>query len=148
MTGPTVATVPLRVHLLHDTTIEEALQAIQHLSITMIPFEQAGLQNIARLGAEAAAACQFQSLLVIRPKADAKTPDIFAMPRMNSSNQDASFSSYALTLICNLSHNGIDVQATFDIQAIAEVQMQRILLQFEHVLQQVIEQPKIRIGDV
>ncbi|KFY13335.1 hypothetical protein V492_03342, partial [Pseudogymnoascus sp. VKM F-4246] len=95
-----------------------------------MPFEQAGLQSIARLGHEAAAACQFQSLLVIQPNSDAMATDIFAEPRKDSNDQGASFSSYALTL------------------AIAEVQMQRILLQFEHVLQQVIEQPKMQVVDV
>ncbi|KFY48170.1 hypothetical protein V495_01558, partial [Pseudogymnoascus sp. VKM F-4514 (FW-929)] len=66
----------------------------------------------------------------------------------NSNGQGDPFDSYALTLECNLGRNSIDVQATFDVQAIAEAQMQRILLQFEHVLQQVIEQPKMQIGDV
>ncbi|KFY06440.1 hypothetical protein V492_08039, partial [Pseudogymnoascus sp. VKM F-4246] len=148
MTGPTIATVPLRIRMRSNAPVKEMLQDIQRQSIVMIPFEQAGLQSIARLGPEAAAACQFQSLLVIQPELDATAPDIFARRRNDSNDQGASFSSYALALQCNLSRNSIHVQARFDVQTIAEAQMQRILLQFEHVLQQVIEQPKIQIGDV
>lgn len=61
ITGPTIATLPFRVRLGVDETIEMALAAVQQQMTRTIKFEQTGLQHIRKMGPEAAAACDFHS---------------------------------------------------------------------------------------
>ena len=41
--GPTIATIPLRVRIESNASIQNMLLAVQELTTTMKPFEQAGL---------------------------------------------------------------------------------------------------------
>ncbi|GJC89898.1 nonribosomal peptide synthetase dtxS1 [Colletotrichum liriopes] len=71
MAGPAIATIPLRVQVDKErATIASFLVDLQDKSMEMVPFEQFGLQNIARLSPEAQEACAFTSLLVVPPVAD------------------------------------------------------------------------------
>ncbi|GKT87875.1 peptide synthetase [Colletotrichum tofieldiae] len=66
--GPTIATVPLRVRVPDaQTAISDFLGVVQDIGAQMIPFEQRGLTDIAKLGPEAQRACDFNTLLVIQP---------------------------------------------------------------------------------
>lgn len=67
MTGPTMATVPVRIRLDKETTsVDEMLQRVQAQTIEMTQFEQVGLQKIRRISAETERGSQFQTLLVIQ----------------------------------------------------------------------------------
>ncbi|KAI9042398.1 uncharacterized protein KD926_005476 [Aspergillus affinis] len=133
MTGPTIATIPIQLHIDPEHTIAESLLQVQNHSIYTVPFEQAGLQNISRLGPDAAAACQFQSLMVIQPEQE-PLPDMFSAVQ-DLSKLDA-FSSYAITLICKQSPDSIQIEATFDPEVVDEIQMTRMLQQLRHIVQQ------------
>lgn len=139
MTGPTMATVPLRIQLQPDITCKEALESIQHHSIEMIPFEQMGLQNISRLGPDAAAACKFQNLLVVQPHQEVKAANVFTSEREDAYNRTAS-DTYPLTLLFQLEPKSIKLEVTFNDQTILEEQMRRMLHQFSHVFSQVLEE--------
>lgn len=65
--GPTIATVPVRVTLDWDSSVNNLLDTVQRQAIDMIPFEQTGLHRIRRISDEAEIACNFQTLLVIQP---------------------------------------------------------------------------------
>ncbi|KAJ5798484.1 uncharacterized protein N7503_007780 [Penicillium pulvis] len=67
MTGPTVATIPFRVSVKATDTIETALAAIQNHVTNLMEYEQTGIQNIRKMGPEAATACEFRSQLGIQP---------------------------------------------------------------------------------
>jgi amino acid adenylation domain-containing protein len=146
MTGPTIATVPLRVQLDQDTTVTQALQRVQDQSIEMLAFEQAGLQNIRRLSDEAAAACQFQNLLVIQASRRDDIPDLFTEADVLA-EQDA-FTTYALTLLCKSESGSVSIQATYDPQTITTTEVQRMLYQLAHVMRQIYQQPNKVIRDL
>ncbi|TAQ84797.1 hypothetical protein B7494_g6879 [Chlorociboria aeruginascens] len=133
MTGPTIAAIPTRLRINAESTIVEALRKVQEHSLESIPFEQAGLQHINRMGTDATAACRFQSLLGIQPEQG--TP-----PSMFSDWQDLSelsaFSTYAITLICRPSYRSVEVEATFDPEVVNEIQLGRMLNQLQHIFQQ------------
>jgi aryl carrier-like protein len=67
ISGPTFATVPLRILLDHTATVDSLLQQVQLQSVQMIPYEQVGLQHIQRMSDNCKLGCQFQSQLVIQP---------------------------------------------------------------------------------
>lgn len=133
MTGPTIATIPIQLRVDPDHTVAEALRQVQDHSISTVPFEQAGLQNIARLGPDAAAACQFQSLMVIQPQQE-RLPDMFSA--VEELSQLDAFSSYAITLICKQASNSVNVEATFDPEVVDEIQLTRMLRQLQNIVEQ------------
>ncbi|KAF4226284.1 hypothetical protein CNMCM8980_008651 [Aspergillus fumigatiaffinis] len=110
MTGPTIATIPLRVRLDRDSTVAEALRQEQNHSAQLLPYEQIGLQQVRRLSNEAAAACDFQNLLVIQPRREEQTRDLFTKAGVTA--KEGAFTTYALTLLCELAPGSVTVEAT------------------------------------
>lgn len=146
--GPTIVTVPFRTHSRADRTITDLLEGIQQLYIDMIPFEQLGLHDIKLLSAEAEAACNFQSLLVIQSTRDPDSDGFF--PELLSTKQDISLSlGYGLTMECEIQDNRVMIRATFDDRLLSEVQIRRLFRQLEHLLHQLCsENPAARVSDV
>jgi amino acid adenylation domain-containing protein len=135
MTGPTIATVPFRVRFDPKQEIRILLQDIQKLSYDMIPYEQIGLQNIRRLHSDAEAACTFQSLIVVQPPADSSVQqNTLGLSQLNEDS--TKLKTYALSLELVPSSNGLQILTQFDPEVVMPTEMQRILQQFEHVLQQ------------
>ncbi|PYH68480.1 non-ribosomal peptide synthetase, partial [Aspergillus vadensis CBS 113365] len=75
--GPTIATIPLYVNIQQSQTVMEYLESIQQQMMTMIPFEQFGLHNIAKASADARQACMFQTLLIVQPEEFANADNTF-----------------------------------------------------------------------
>lgn len=67
ITGPTIATIPIRTKFDWDSTVETLLQQVQQHAIELSVHEQFGLQRIQRAQEENEEASQFQTLLVIQP---------------------------------------------------------------------------------
>ena len=135
MTGPTQATLPLRISIDPEQTVTDTLRQIQDRTISTIPYEQFGLQNISQCGGSHAAACQFQTLLVIQPPEKQRTEMLFAEEEKLSDLY--AFSTYALMLVCQLSADAVEIQAIFDRQVVSERRMDQILRQVDHVFQQI-----------
>ncbi|EFE37496.1 nonribosomal peptide synthase, putative [Trichophyton verrucosum HKI 0517] len=147
MTGPALATVPLRVRLQSSVNVRGNLQQIQDQFAQSIPFEQFGLQNISALGEDAAAACRFNSLLLVQPSVEDCKLDIFnhsvAVP------DQSTFDTYPLTLQCTLGRDVIEIQAIFDANVLPHETMERILSQFVHLFEEIsknIDKPMGTIG--
>ncbi|ESZ98619.1 nonribosomal peptide synthetase [Sclerotinia borealis F-4128] len=147
--GPTLATVPIRIMFDPQETALTLLRKVQAKMIQMIPFEQTGLSNIQRLGEELKKACEFQSILVIQPKENSTIDESF-MGRRQLDLVDATvWDTNALTLECHLASDGLKAKAIFDSKIIESSQMERILSQFQHVLQQLChEDANITVQDI
>lgn len=63
--GPVIATVPIKAQVDAAQPVTESLQRIQSHTVDMTPAQNFALQNIARISKSAAAACNFQTLIVI-----------------------------------------------------------------------------------
>ncbi|KAF3492239.1 peptide synthetase [Arthroderma uncinatum] len=134
MLGPALATIPLRVQLRPAANVIDHLRDVQDHFAQSIPFEQFGLQNISALGEDAAAACRFQSLLLVQPYVEEPQWDIFS--QQVPLPDQATFDTYPLTLQCTLNKDSIDVQAIFDANVLSHEMMDRVLSQFVHVFQE------------
>ncbi|ETS83888.1 hypothetical protein PFICI_05764 [Pestalotiopsis fici W106-1] len=137
MTGPTVATVPVRIQLDRNQTVEQLLQCIQEQSLDTMAVEQMGLQWIRSICAESERACQFQTLIVIQPPSRKPTqPDQLFEAGFEGTWGLGTFNPYALLLEFQLQSEGVLLRASFDSNIVARSQMQRIIDQFETVLRQ------------
>ncbi|KAL4899866.1 hypothetical protein BDW74DRAFT_183355 [Aspergillus multicolor] len=144
MTGPTIATIPMRVKLDWDKSVECHLNELQAWAVHTTPHEQLGLQEIAKLGTDGATACQFQSLLLVQPEADGyKAPRIFG--QLDAEQQGAA-SSYALVLDCQLLAHGVRITASHDPHVIPGEQVDCLLHQLEHTLRQISDTPHIPLS--
>ncbi|KAG9375627.1 hypothetical protein A1F94_013765 [Pyrenophora tritici-repentis] len=99
--GPAIATVPVRVRLPRDWTVPALLAAVQQQATEMIPYEQTGLQRIAKMGADAQHACGFQTLLIVQPADDGLESDK-SLGRWQTKSELQDFTTYALMVQCTL----------------------------------------------
>nr|BDD69315.1 nonribosomal peptide synthetase gene [Verruciconidia persicina] len=140
--GPTIATVPVRVHLDKDESIGSFLRRVQDQGMEMAEFEQTGLQRIQRISPEIAEVSAFQTLLVVQPPSDSSNQDKSAMFQGDQSQVGSDgglgvLSTYALTLECELQTSGVCVKISYD-SAITQqgAQPKRLADQLEHVIRQ------------
>ncbi|OXV10693.1 hypothetical protein Egran_01550 [Elaphomyces granulatus] len=146
ITGPVIATVPLRFQLQPSKCVAHALQNLQDQMLAVIPYEQMGLQNIAMLSEDAAAACQFQTLLVIQPPSE-KPSGVF-IPNPQASKEDADSDHYALTVTCTVEKDSLELYALFDPRVIDQAQMQRIMIHFSHIVNRLLLNPELTLEDI
>ncbi|OJD40380.1 non-ribosomal peptide synthetase [Diplodia corticola] len=136
--GPTIATVPVVVHLDPKQMLDEYLAGVQTQAMDMTPFQYVGLQRIKQLGPTASEACNFKNLLVIQPVD--KDVDEVKGSELWSPVDDAvsagGFLDYPLVMECNVTDTGVDVVIRYSSLVFTAVQVERILQQFEHVLRQ------------
>jgi amino acid adenylation domain-containing protein/non-ribosomal peptide synthase protein (TIGR01720 family) len=148
--APTISTLPLRVQIDLNRTVKDTVSAIQQQSSEMIPFEQAGLQNIRKYSREAQDACSFQSHLVVQPawQDDERSAPFLRLIEDGASVQRG-FASYAIVLLCSLTKSAdINVTSEFDPDVIPPSTMEHILGHFGHVLQYILAHPHSKLRTV
>ncbi|CEJ91933.1 hypothetical protein VHEMI07615 [[Torrubiella] hemipterigena] len=136
--GPTIATVPLRVGLDWDKSIHHLLSAVQLQATEMIPFEQTGLQHIARFTKQTESACNFQSLLVVQPPVSTthREPEKMFLSEMADESTRGNADSYAIVVECEQQGNELVVRFAFDATLITNSQMTFVGETFEHALRE------------
>lgn len=136
--GPTLTTVPVRVHIDCQQHVVAFLQAMQAQATGMMPHEHVGLQNIRKLGEGSLEACNFQNLLVIQPmdeKTDSDEEDGILGQQIHEAAANPNFHTYPLVLSCTFSETQVDVEVIFNPSAMSQLQIERLVLHFEAVFQ-------------
>jgi amino acid adenylation domain-containing protein len=144
MTGPTIATVPVRIQLNQEQTLEQLLLQVQAQAVDMMVFEQTGLQRISQISTGARQACGFQSLLVINPSLESNghETDLFTNYDNDSSGnkEDSSpssdFDTHCITIEFNLEHRGSELRIEFDSSVVDKKQVERLVTQLKNILRQ------------
>lgn len=132
--GPTISTMPIRIQVDSQSGVQEFLDQVQKQSIAMIPHETFGLQSIRRLGKEAESSCNFQCLLVVQAAEDSS--DLSAIKVAYDEATDAD--QYPLTIDCRLGAGEVFIEAFFDPGVLDEPSVQRMLVQFCGIVQQLL----------
>ncbi|PLB45933.1 acetyl-CoA synthetase-like protein [Aspergillus steynii IBT 23096] len=157
LTGPTFATVPVRVQLDPTQSLDPWLQQIQDQSTAMIPFEHTGLHEIRKLGTDAARACQFQTHIGVQfpdddgvNDDDADSSSSLFMPMTAGRAPPSVFASYALVLICTPSTDGRSMHfaAHYDPRVVTMDEAHRLVTQSASVLHQLIDRAVPRVQDL
>lgn len=134
--GPTIATVPVQVNLRRGITVEGILKerttALRQLQ--MDPALQYGTTRIREVSDAARIASGFQTLLNVRPSANPRESQEVTYDHM-----DEPQGAFSLVLNCNLRTDGILVETLSDPAILCESQVRRILHQFHHTLQSLME---------
>ncbi|OAA72055.1 non-ribosomal peptide synthetase [Akanthomyces lecanii RCEF 1005] len=112
--APTIATVPIRIKWSKHQTVWEYLKETQRQSVEMMPYEQAGLQRIARINSDGRRACMFQTLLVIQPEEKEDGSDQrHSFGRWKDSHKEFG-GAYALEIEVQIEAHSIAVSTNFD----------------------------------
>ncbi|KAK1704025.1 hypothetical protein BDP67DRAFT_624154 [Colletotrichum lupini] len=149
--GPTITTVPVRLSWDANMTAEELLQNAQRQATEMMPFEQMGLVNIAKISESAKLSCQFQSIFVVQPERDDDSPaceSLFGDQLSNTSRRDeaASPQTYPLGIEATVENNELELSATYDSRIIDPPEMRRILHQIGHAASLLDQNPNVPIS--
>ncbi|KAE8153506.1 hypothetical protein BDV25DRAFT_136797 [Aspergillus avenaceus] len=147
MTGPTIATFPLRTVLDDTMSIQMSLENIQDHLTRIIPFEQTGLRRIKSFGVDAARACDFQTLLIIQPAASDRSFGILLESPSNS-NEQLKFSTCPLTLVCELAAKKILAKAVFDTSILSPDTVESMLQRLDHIIGRIAHSPEASIHTV
>ncbi|KAM7189563.1 hypothetical protein V8F20_010102 [Naviculisporaceae sp. PSN 640] len=132
--GPTITTVPVRITVEGKVSVHDFLKRVQAQAIDMIPFSHAGLQNIKKINDATRAACEFQNLLVIQPAEGEEESELF---KKHTAATTADYlSGCALVVECALGDGEVVFSAHHDSTVISAPQVERLLHQFEHLLNQ------------
>lgn len=150
MTGPTLATVPVRMLLYRSAVIRYVVEDVQKDAIEAIPYEQFGLADITQLGDGARAACSFQSLLVVQARTEIEPSHLMQSIGDMRLEQLKAFGTYAMTLVCQTHEEGrsLGVQILFDDKIVPRSYAQGCLEHFAHVFASITSNPDTTIGSV
>ena len=149
ITGPTIATVPLRFRLNYEESVHYALGRVHEQAIAMVPYEQTGLQHIRRLSPEIANTCDFQTLLVVQPPVVRNDVEILK-ECADEPDTGFAFGSFGLVLECKISNDRqqIIINAEIDDNVLEPEQVDNMLRQFDHVLNQIYNYPNRRLAEI
>ncbi|KAJ0315163.1 hypothetical protein Brms1b_006276 [Colletotrichum noveboracense] len=148
LTGPTLATLPVRIKVPGDQAIHTALEEAQNGFANMMAHQQTGLSRIRAVSGEAADACGFQNLLVVQQQT-AKMDNQQSSPSRifetsasiggsKSPDNAKAFASYPLVLTCRPSQHSITFTAAVDPTLLDKDTTRGILMQMAHVVQQIL----------
>lgn len=130
--GPTIITVPVKVHIDRSRSISRFLEDVQSQAISMIPFEHWGLRNIGQVSPPANA--EFQNLLVVQP-GELRRQQLPLGLEMVNSEQDEDFHTYPLIVECVLTGQGrVQLKMAYDGNVLPHGP--RMAAHFEHLCRQ------------
>ncbi|KAF2636555.1 acetyl-CoA synthetase-like protein [Massarina eburnea CBS 473.64] len=142
LVAPLIAALPVRVSFHPEQSTQSLLSQNQKQAIEMIPYEHSDLQEIRRIDPDSDRGSRFSTLLIVQPasgQSDLSDESPFhndAEPR-SASKGLGGFNPHALMIMCELvGSSGIRIEMNFDLNIIDVAQMDRIVVQFEHVLRQ------------
>lgn len=132
MVGPTLTSVPTRIHINHELTVAEFLHDVQKKFVEAMPYQFTGLQHIKRLGSDPSLACEFQNALAITQDADESAEGFWNL--VSGGATVAGFYTYPLNVSCTITQTQVRIDAHYDQNIISAWQMGKILGQFEVIL--------------
>ncbi|KAK7424077.1 hypothetical protein QQX98_000687 [Neonectria punicea] len=147
ISGPTIATYPLRVQLEPSTSVRDALREMRERDAARIEFEHTGLQAIRQFSQEAEIAVGFQTLLTIQPQKYCREPPILVDLPQNH-HQQIKFNTHILSIIAQMTTDSIILEAVFDESVIHSDKIQAIFDRFAHVIREVANQPDLALGSI
>ncbi|KAF1951517.1 nonribosomal peptide synthase [Byssothecium circinans] len=131
--GPVLTTVPSRVQVDRNLTVAELLKRVAGSATDRIPHQHYGLSEMKRIDSDAAAACDFQNLLVIQTGTEQPVDSLWSF---HDDGTLANFFTYPLVIECTANRSSIEVFAHFNANIVSTFEVQRILYQFDSVLAQ------------
>lgn len=140
LTGPTLATIPVRVQAKRDANVHDFLEQLQDTFAEAMPYQHMGLQRIKRLNADTATACDFQNLIAINSESADAGSDFWKM--QGNGIVGSEFYTYALTVAFDVSASKVKMTAHYDPEVLPEWQLQRLLHYFDCALTRLVSKER------
>ncbi|KAL6903105.1 amino acid adenylation [Trichoderma evansii] len=157
VSGPLIATVPVRVRLQGQQTVSQYLEDTQRQASEMIAHEQFGLQNISRVSADAKDACDFSNLLAIQPMEhinlsgsgdqDAILVDVDA-EALGLEDVLEGYFTYPLVLQGLLYNDHVELMFIYKQDIVSDARIEALSHHLEHVLQQLLVQTEATVDSI
>ncbi|KAH8660498.1 hypothetical protein BX600DRAFT_523479 [Xylariales sp. PMI_506] len=147
--GPTLTTVPFRVHIKPDATVGDLLQQVRDRSLDIVQHQHLGLVRLRHLSEGCATAAAFRTILSVAMGNGTENDELVKEENMGKKNvpllqrrrQDRTpYYSYtsmnsAIVMECALNRDdGIVLTATFDESILPREVVERMLQQFEYLI--------------
>ncbi|KAG9246929.1 nonribosomal siderophore peptide synthase Sid2 [Calycina marina] len=145
--GPLIATVPVRVHVNREMTIDSYLAAVQQSMLDRTPYQHMGMQNIRKVSQDAQHACEAGTGLVIQPEPE-YTGSELGFDQGDVVREALHFNPYPFMLAFGIQKGGFRVCASWDSSLIGPAQTERILKQLEMACAQLARGTAIKIGQI
>ncbi|KAF5643094.1 non-ribosomal peptide synthetase [Fusarium sp. NRRL 52700] len=149
--GPTLTTVPSRIHISRNSTIGDFLKDLRERATEVIPHQHAGLQRISRLDDAIAVACDFQNLLVIQSSDQETGLNDLLNPSQHEVGQK-SFFTYPLVVECSIEKHELILTIHHDTNVISSWDAHHISQQFEALVGQLtdllLREPTRKVSDL
>lgn len=128
--GPMIATIPMRIRVRRNLSVEHYLQAVQQGVLSRIPYQHMGMQNIRKVSQDAQYACEAGTGLVIQPEPEYDGNEL-GFAKGDPVREALHFNPYPLMLAFGIRDDGFRVCASFDKDLVPVPQMERVLAQLE-----------------
>ncbi|KAL8839224.1 MAG: hypothetical protein Q9170_001830, partial [Blastenia crenularia] len=149
MTGPTLATIPVRIQAKRSLTAKEFLKQLQAGFTEAMPHQHMGLQRIKRINADTATACDFQNLIAINSEDPDDDEDNF-WKLEGDGEVGNEFYTYALTVQFDVGTSEIKVSAHFDPMVLPDWHLRRMIQYFNGVMTRLlsIKSSSVKLDDL
>lgn len=144
ISGPISTSVPVRIQVHEEGTLQEALDAVHKQSLESIPYHCAELSHIGSLSLEARAACQFRTSLMLQPEFDSMRSDWVAKWEFH----EAEFCYWSLCFVAQVKNGDLVIWAFFDDEMVTSSQVQDMLDRMGAVLDLIERKPETLIGAI
>lgn len=131
--SPDSISIPVQVPVDYELSAHDFLEQLQRQLEDILPFEKTNLQSIRQLSSTAAAACNFQTELIIGEESALGKANHEKIDRHKSSKEQAC----ALNLKCVLSSSSAVLEARFDETVISSAQLKWVLRQLRYILERI-----------
>ncbi|KAK8202289.1 Nonribosomal peptide synthetase 4 [Zalaria obscura] len=145
--GPLIATVPIRVRIDRNSSIESYLRTVQQIILNRTPYQHMGWQNIRKVSEDAQHASEAPTGLVIQPEPEYVGNDL-GFEVGDVVREALHFNPYPLMVGCGVRKGGFRVCANFDSSLINITQMERILAQLEVACYQLTKDLSRQINEI
>ncbi|GKZ63335.1 nonribosomal peptide synthase [Aspergillus niger] len=140
--APTISTIPIRVQMNEEETVEQFVRRVQEESVEAIPFEYIGLQAIRRISPETRQGSQFRTLLIIHPPDSDVSNDVHfpltsgerrlkdMLEKLAFDTPLSNFNEYALLIMITPHKGSLRIEASYDSRILDPDDASRLLDQF------------------
>jgi amino acid adenylation domain-containing protein len=145
--GPMIATIPMRIRVRRNMSVEAYLQAVQQGVLSRIPYQHMGMQNIRKVSQDAQYACEAGTGLVIQPESEYDGNEL-GFAKGDPVREALHFNPYPLMLAFGIRDDGFRVCASFDKDLVSVAQMERVLAQLETACAEIVRDLSKPVNEV
>ncbi|KAI3581769.1 hypothetical protein IWW34DRAFT_903772 [Fusarium oxysporum f. sp. albedinis] len=134
MTGPVITTIPLRISVNEEQSVESLLQDVQAFTKAAIPYQHIGMPRIRNVSMQTAQACDATIPIDINVDNHHKEALGSAIGLERSQRTPLAESPMPFFLDCSASKHSLDVYVTFDSHILSRSRIQIMLSRFRCIM--------------